>query len=269
MPKSSDRQLRSLAVSAAIMLFAAGSAVVLARPQGGASPIPSPPGGWESAATWIAALGTAVLAVVAIFQETIRGWFYRPKFQVSVKTEPPDCVMVPIIARDGSFTANAVYLRLWVENTGNATGRNVEVYAMELRCKRMDENWERVGTFPRMNLRWANDGTVFFPSIAPAMGKHCDVAHITDPSKREQLGESLSTSSSQNNSTLLVFDLMVTPNHRGNIVQPGTYELDILVAADNVQPMPVTLSIILSGDWYPSEIDMLRDGIGIGVRGDA
>jgi len=40
----------------------------------------------------LVAFGTLVVAAVAVFQETIRAWFYQPCFGVSVKTEPPDCV---------------------------------------------------------------------------------------------------------------------------------------------------------------------------------
>ena len=270
MPKSSDRRVRSLAVSAAIMLFASGLAVELARAQGGASPVPGSPGGGDSAATWITAICTVVLAVVAIFQETIRGRFYRPKFKVSVETKPPDCVMVPITRKgNGSIVAYAVYLRLWVENTGNATGRKVEVYAKLLHHQRSDERWEVVPEFPPMNLKWANLDKVFFPSIPPGMGKHCDVAHVTDPSKRNQLGEDAPQSStSQQEETLLVFDLMVAPNHRGHIVERGKYKLDILVAADNVRPISQTLFISLPRTWYSDGEKMLREGVGIRVLDD-
>jgi hypothetical protein len=34
---------------------------------------------WGTIADWLVALGTLTVAAVAVFQETIRGWFYRPK----------------------------------------------------------------------------------------------------------------------------------------------------------------------------------------------
>jgi heme/copper-type cytochrome/quinol oxidase subunit 1 len=55
------------------------------------------------AAEWLTAIGTVVLAtgtivlaVVAIFQDTVRGWFYYPALEVSIQTQPPDCIAVPI-----------------------------------------------------------------------------------------------------------------------------------------------------------------------------
>src|SRR5713101_672555 len=108
---------------------------------------------WGMAANWLVATGTLALATVAVLQPTIRGWFYRPKFQVSIKTEPPDCVAAALTTRSGEFIADAVWLRLWVENIGNATAKNVEVYAQELLRRRADNSWESVGAFPPMNLR--------------------------------------------------------------------------------------------------------------------
>jgi hypothetical protein len=78
---------------------------------------------WGTVADWVVAVGTLVLAVVAVFQDSIRAWFYRPRFDVTVKTAPPDCVAVPFTNQAGTVVAHSVYLRVWVENVGNATGR--------------------------------------------------------------------------------------------------------------------------------------------------
>ena len=113
---------------------------------------------------------TLILAGVAIFQETVRGWFYRSRLALSVVCAPPDCVAVPIFNLRTGEAADAVFLRVNVSNTGNATAINAEVYARELRQRRADSTWERVPTFPPMNLKWANlGGTIYFPRIAPGM----------------------------------------------------------------------------------------------------
>jgi hypothetical protein len=220
---------------------------------------------WGTVAEWFVGLGTFVLAVVAVFQETIRSWFYNPSFHVSIKTEPPDCVAVPFTERDGTFVADSIYLRLWVENIGNATAKNVEVYAKELRMQRADGAWERVGAFPPMNLKWANVGTIYFPGIAPEMGKHCDVGHIVDPERRNLLRENAPRLALNNQQPSLAFDLMAAPNHRGHIIGPGEYQLEIQVAAENVPPIKRTITISLRGTWYADETRMLRDGVGVRI----
>jgi hypothetical protein len=220
---------------------------------------------WGTVADWLVAVGTLVLAAVAVFQETIRGWFYHPEFEVSIKTESPDCVAVPFTKPDGTFVADSIYLRLWVENVGNATAKNVEVYARELRRQRAEGTWERVGAFPPMNLKWANIGTIYFQSIAPEMGKHCDLGHIVDPVGRPLLGEEAPKLALTNQQTSLAFDLMVAPNHRGHIIGPGDYQLDILVSAENVRPIKRIVAISLRGKWDADETKMLRDGVGVTI----
>jgi hypothetical protein len=220
---------------------------------------------WGIIADWIVAVCTIILAAVAIFQETIRGWFYRPEFRVTTKTEPPDCVAVPVTNEKGVFVADSVYLRVFIENVGNATARNVEVYADKLYRRRQDSTWEWIRPFPVMNLRWANVGGIYFPLIAPRMGKYCDVGHIVDPARRALLHEDVPRLSLSDQQTSLAFDLMVAPNHRWHIIGPGEYRLDIYVAADNAHPTKRTLSISLRGVWDADETKMLRDGIGIAV----
>lgn len=219
---------------------------------------------WEMIGIWLTALGTLVLAVVAVFQDTIRSWFYRPKFRVSVKTEPPDCEAVPF-TQNGTFVADSIYLRLWVENCGNATARNVEVYAKVLRRQRIDGKWEKVDLFPPMNLKWADIGVIYFPSIAPEMGKHCDIGHIVDPSLRHLLNEDSPKLGLTNQQTSLTFDLMVAPNHKGHIIGPGKYQLEIMVAAENAHPAKKTLSILLQGTWNANATKMLQDGVGLSI----
>jgi hypothetical protein len=216
----------------------------------------------EILANWVVAFGTLVLAAVAVFQETIRGWFYRPAFKVSIKTERPDCVKVPSTWPDGTFAANVLYLRLWIENIGNATAKNAEVYAKELRRQRVDRTWELVNGFPSMNLRWADFHTLYFQGITPDMGKHCDLGHITDPARRNLLHEDAPSLGLTNQQASLAFDVMFPPNHRGHIIGPGEYELDILVAAENMRPTKWTVTISLPGIWDADEATMLRDGVG-------
>jgi len=217
---------------------------------------------WGTVADWFVVLGTLVLAAVAIFQETIRGWFYHPSFHVSIKTEPPDCVAVPLYSPDGKLVVNSIYLRLWVENVGKATARNVEVFANSLRLKRADDTWERVSAFPPMNLKWSNGGNVYFPRISPGMGKHCDVGHIADPDLRQLINEYSPRLNLDDKQTSLALELIFPPNHRGHIIGPGEYQLDILVAAENAHPIKRTILISLRGTWYPDESKMLRDGVG-------
>jgi hypothetical protein len=74
-------------------------------------------------AEWLTGVRTLVLAVVANFQDSIPGWVYRPKFQASIKTEPPDCTAVLFSRQDGTLVANSIYVRLWVQNIESAPAK--------------------------------------------------------------------------------------------------------------------------------------------------
>jgi hypothetical protein len=220
---------------------------------------------WSTLADWLMVFGTLVLAAVALFQDAIRGWFYCPRFRVSAKTEPPDCVAVALTRPDSTFVADSIYLGLWVENVGNATARNAEVYANALQRERADGSWEGVAAFPPMNLKWAHLNSLYFPSIAPKMGKHCNIGHIVDPARRHLLPEEVPRLNLTDQQTTLAFEVVVIPNHKGHIVGPGKYRLEVLIAAENARPVCKTIEISLQGAWYPDQAQMLRDGVGMRI----
>jgi hypothetical protein len=90
------------------------------------------PGGltWGSVSDWIVALGTLVLAVLAAFQDKVRAFFFKPMLSASIRTEPPDCHVVPLVTSTGTDKGDSLYLRLWIKNgEGSAPAEDVEVYA--------------------------------------------------------------------------------------------------------------------------------------------
>jgi hypothetical protein len=219
---------------------------------------------WGTVADWLVAAGTLILAAVAIAQDTIRAWFYRPTFKVSCSGLPPDCVSVPFTTLEGVFVTDSIYLRILVENEGNATAQTAEVYAKELRIQRLNKKWEVITSFPPMNLKWSNIGTMY-TRIVPGMGKYCDVGHIVEPARRQAMNEDAPNLNLTNQQTSLAFDLIGAPNNKTHIVGPGEYQLDIQIAAENAHPIKKTLAISLRGTWDADPEKMLREGVGISV----
>jgi hypothetical protein len=221
--------------------------------------------------TLLLATGTLVLAAVAIFQDSVRAWFYHPTLEASIQTQPPDCNAVPLTTQDGTrILANSLFLRLWVKNSGNAPARNVEVYASELRLRRADNTWTRVTAFMPMNLKWSHVGGVLYRNIAPQMGKHCDLGHIVDPARRAapEIGEENPALKLSDQQTSLAFNVIVQPNDKGYIVGPGTYQLKVLIGAENARPVEKTIEIFMSGKWNVDETRMLRDEVGVKILHD-
>jgi hypothetical protein len=223
---------------------------------------------------WLVGIGTIVLAVVAIFQDHIRGFIYRPKLSTSMKTAPPDCMAVPasiqkpgnISGFSNSVSVDAMYLRMLVENTGIATALNVEVYAHALNREKTDGTWETIHEFPPMNLVWADVGGMYFPRIGRNMSKHCDVAAIFDPAALAAVIGGPIKDGLDATETSLSFLLVTRPNHKGNVVGPGEYRLDVLVAAENARPIERSVYIKLPGIWHTDQTAMLRNGVGVSVE---
>ncbi|MBE3139809.1 MAG: hypothetical protein IMZ53_04400, partial [Thermoplasmata archaeon] len=143
---------------------------------------------WVTAyATICLAIVTFLLALVAAFQDRIRGWIMRPRLQVSAKMSPPDCHKTKIATGQPGFglmEADCYYFRLRVSNQGNYPATNVEVYASELYRLADDGSWSKVDHFLPMNFKWSHLGQPAMPIIHRGMDKLCDIGHIIDPSKR-------------------------------------------------------------------------------------
>jgi hypothetical protein len=224
-----------------------------------------------SYAEWFTAIGTLLLAVIAIFQEPLRRWRNRPRFMVTAKSAPPFCMSVPEYlpaASNGiSFLPTnpirAVYLRILIANVGKSTATNAEVYAQKLERQRVDETWEAIDSFPPMNLVWSDIGQMYLAKIVPQMSKYCDLASTYQPDALAMRGHTKEGLDPKK--TSLTFRLITSPNHKGHVVGPGEYKLHILVAAENCSPASYVVKLKLSGSWYDEQEIMLRDGVGISI----
>lgn len=224
-------------------------------------------------ADWLVAIGTLALAVVTVYQDRLRARVQRPRMCASTNTAPPNCIALDatIVAQGNehrlpvSHTIRAVYGRLWVHNEGNTTALSVEVYAQTLRRKRADGGWDEIKDFAPMNLTWSDVGGAYFPRISPGMGKHCDLLEVVDPGRLVELGIPRTKPGLDQNKTSLRVLLIAQPNHDGNIIGPGEYELLVIIAAENAEPVPIRVGITLTGAWFTDEDQMRRDGLGVRI----
>lgn len=220
------------------------------------------------AAAWAAAGATFAAVLVAVFHDQIRAWVWRPKLKVSIRTALPDCCAVPVHNSDtGEFMADAFYFRLFIENDGRATAKNVEVYAAQLTVQRADGAWEVVEQFPPMNLTWANlPEIIALPQLTPQTGRHCDLGHVVDPGPRSSLPRWEQPATGLGGVSCFAFELMAKPNHRPHVVGPGIYRLKIEVSAENARAITSTVAIRLNPKWAKDEATMLREYVGITIE---
>ena len=214
----------------------------------------------------LTALGTAGAVLVALFRDTILRWWRQPVLKITAEVRSPDCVKIPFERKD-SITgrviakADAYYLRVSVQNDGKEAARSVEVYARSLRAYR-NGAWAEVRQFPPMNLIWSNLGRMYLPILAPnETRRYCDIAHIIKPSERVSFDGTEDAPKELKgldpSRVLLSFDLVARPNHRGHIVGPGIYKLQIEIGAENAKSVRTTLEIFVHGEWDENEDEML------------
>ena len=212
----------------------------------------------------LTAIGTFLVVVVALFREEITQLWRRPRLIVQARLAPPDCHKTRLDYRDSTGRVlhgpDCYYLRLWVENVGRQRAEQVQVYLAKLYRQRADKTFAEERAFLPMNLRWSHTGEVFAQGISRDMGRHCDLGHVLDPSKRPP-EESLKTVNPAD--TLLSLDLEVKPNTQSHLLSPGVYRLDLKVAATNARPRTKKIELTVTGHWFADEAGMFKDGIGL------
>lgn len=222
---------------------------------------------------WLQAIGPMLAAIVAlaiaIFQDSMRAWFKKPKLDVSIDLKPPDCHKIPmnLFDKHGNIfdTVDTYYLRLKIINKGNKKAENVEVFASSLQEQKNDK-WSQVISFLPMNLVWADNHLVFYPIIHPETPKHCDLAHIINPQERSKLKhENKEWPDAQQDKTILSFDTHARPSTFSYLHPPGKYRLFLAVGASNAKTIKRTLEITLDGSWYDGENEMFKKGVNVAI----
>jgi hypothetical protein len=237
------------------------------------APIPDAPLEIGNYAEWAAAYATFLAVLVALFKDEVLRWWRRPRLRVSISLAPPDChkttLAYPTPPAGVIKTADCYYLRLWVENIGSARAEWAQVYAAKLLRRNADGLFREVPAFLPMNLRWAHGQRaaggpeVYAQSIAPGMGKHCDLGRVVDPAARKAVGDDLPNIAVSE--TILSLDLEVQPNTLAHLVPPGTYRLELKAAAANCRPKATTVEITITGKWIADEARMFSEGLGVRV----
>lgn len=223
---------------------------------------------------WAAATATFLAVLVALFKDEFLRRCRRPRLTVSIELGPPDCHKTKLnyeIQRVAPtwVSADCFYFRLWVRNLGKTRAEQVQVFAAKLSRKSADGLFKRVDAFLPMNLKWSHgrpdsDGPeIFAQGISPMMGKHCDLGHVVDPRYRKDLGEDLSDVPAEK--TIVALELEFPPGTRSHLIPPGTYRLELHIAAANSTPITKILELTTTGEWFPDEAKMFTDGLGITV----
>lgn len=215
---------------------------------------------------WFVAIGTIVLAIVAVLQDKIRDFLWRPELDVEFSMTHPDCIQQKFSGID------TYYFRLKILNKGNREAQNVEVFATKLE-KKDKRTFRKDPDFIPLNFCWTYyeaDKQIkpfFIPLISPGTYKYCTMGKIISPNQRVFIqGENKKWEGVPIKDTILSFE----PTFRTAILSflhpPGKYRLHIIIAAANTKPVNKTIKIDLDGRWYPDPEEMYKKGIRINIE---
>jgi hypothetical protein len=160
---------------------------------------------------------------------------------------------------------NCYFVRLKVENTGRTRAEKVQVYAARLAKRAVNGKFEDLPTFASLNLKWSNypsdKPVIFLDGLSPKMEAFCDVVSVCDPAnplREPPEGQTLSTET--------VAELQLEATTPSRLLERGTYELTLRIAAANVAPIEKVLTFTHTGTWLPDDAAMRRDCLDVSLR---
>ena len=207
-------------------------------------------------ATIVYTIVTAGILILAVFQDHLRRWFFRPRYEISIRDKPPWSATAPdeYPLPDGREAyVKGYFLRIRVVNTGGMAANDAEIFVNAIMQKNpVTETWETKEDFIGMNLVWAynHQVTAVLPEKIP---KFCDLGCIHDPSGRShfpniyppdwQRGE-------KRDKTVFCLAVHHKAKSRSYLLKsPGRYRLWITLGASNSRSHEKFIDFELSGEW--------------------
>lgn len=221
-------------------------------------------------ANWLVAIGTFLLAIVAIFQDKIRSYIWCPNLRCEIEQSPPDCHRA--IMRSGNREFYSYYFRFKIWNDGKISAKNVEVLITDI-LKKEGGLFRRIESFSPDNLKWStlfdsvNGRAIpkrYCDYISPNTFKHCNLGHIFDPESRALVsGENNPALPAEENESIFCFDVHFMSTILYYLVEPGEYEIHIKVGCENAKTISKRYMMKVSGKWFQDETRMLNEGFSI------
>lgn len=221
-----------------------------------------------SISDWLVAIGTILLAIVAIFQDQIRKGWRHPLLNLNFITSP-DCqklLSTYPISKTQQVETDTYYIRLRIENNGNEKAENVEVFAQKLMRKSADGKYVTVKSFIPMNLFWSHINVVNLPILPSHVYKNCDIFRVINPISRKAIFfEDKTWENIDPARTILSFDTEVRTYSKNNLACCGTYQLHLIISSANSEPITKIVEINLTGSWFDEEEKMFSEGLGVSI----
>ncbi len=194
-------------------------------------------------------LGVVPMALIAIFQEQLKRWFFAPNIVIDFRLKAPFCSKTPFYAffdKKKVVDTEAYYFRVKVINKGKTSAKLCEVVMTELLVE-AENGWREVDFFQQVNLKWDT-------------GKTKD-AHITlNPSPVVMLCD-IGYISEQFESNLFHMEYLYTiGGYQPTVLGRETkYRFTIGVISENARFVPKTFEFYWTGVWKDNSSEMFKE----------
>lgn len=223
---------------------------------------------------WINSVITVVAVFIAfilgLLGDYIRTKLNQPKLILSTTNKPPDSHKINI-TKGSDFVAECYYFRMRVENKGNSTAQDVEVYLKELEmCE--SGRYREYDIFSPLMLLWSHypEGKYYTPSIPSGSMKHVTLGRIVEPNNRSKTHEDfhprLNKIEAIKDINIFRFSFIVYPNTGSYLIEPGKYRVLAIVSATNMKSKKYYIHLEFKDNWIGDEIEMLSKGIDIKIK---
>lgn len=192
---------------------------------------------------WIIAIGSLGSALVALALALgLKDWFFRPRVRLVLRhASDPDEISDRIVTKRLGSGETAAFVRLRLDNGGRSTARNVGVRVLKVHClEPVSGSWARArpeldGRLLQPSNQLAGDSSLV--DVFPYSDRIVDLASVDY------------TRLSQGASPIFVEIGHPWPPNEANVLEPGTWRLELLVVGDNIRPQRSFVTISFDGTW--------------------
>lgn len=218
---------------------------------------------------WLGILAAVLIGLYAIFHETLWAWTRRPKLKILPNLS---CIGIPVNFhdREGTLlgTADSFHIQVVITNEGKSRAESVEVYAKQLsRQENRGTAFVECPWFLPMNLVWANEESAY-TGISPKMERFSSIGAIMNPPQADLPQAAIPHApASFNYGTTCTFRVhtVVRTSSYSSWVFPGSYRLDLAIAAANVKPQEVSVFLKFDGRWFPDKEQIFGEALQVSL----
>lgn len=223
----------------------------------------------SSTAQWFGAVSTLLAVIVALFKDSIRESWRRPKLVATCENSPPCSIRTPLFVHDRItnlllWTGDCYYVRVKVENNGLTRAEKIQVSVSKLYYRPgVDGDFSEVlkHHFP-INLKWTHIDTPILDGISPDMSALCDIVALCDPANPHWPRPA----NTPPNTTVGKLQLEVELPPEFHSLRHGSWKLILRIGAANAKPIEKTLLFSHTGEWRESDDDMRRECLRVSLR---